>query len=141
MTEPDSRPGLPVVLVADALATNADNLIPLVCNMGNWWLPGGRVEPGESITAAAVREVREETGLILEPHGVVRIAQQIEDDRRVVFVTVRGSVDGQLQAPEADPKINEVRWASPGELDDLVPDMAVRWRELLTAPAVEENIE
>ena len=139
--KPDSRPGLPVVLVADALATNPDGLIPLVCNMGSWWLPGGRVEPGESITAAAVREVSEETGLTLDPQGLVRIAQQIGDERRVVFVTVRGEVTGELRSPKADPKVSEVRWASTDELDDLVPEMADRWRELLSAPAVEENIE
>jgi len=137
----DCRPGLPVVLVADALATNPDELIPLVCNIGNWWLPGGRVEPGESITAAAVREVREETGLVLYPHGIVRIGQQLSEDRRAVFVTVRGSVAGELHPAEGDPEISEVRWVSPGDLDGFVPEMAGRWRELLTAPAIEEEIE
>ena len=33
---------------------------------GMWGLPGGRIEPGESVTEAAVREVKEETGLNVE---------------------------------------------------------------------------
>jgi 8-oxo-dGTP diphosphatase len=43
---------------------------------GLWSLPGGRVEPGETPAEAVVREVREETGLLVragEPVGSVRI--------------------------------------------------------------------
>lgn len=35
---------------------------------GRWSLPGGRVEPGETDAAAVVREVAEETGLIVTAH-------------------------------------------------------------------------
>jgi 8-oxo-dGTP pyrophosphatase MutT (NUDIX family) len=35
---------------------------------GGWWeLPGGGISPGESYREAAVREIREETGLVLDP--------------------------------------------------------------------------
>ena len=40
---------------------------------GMWGVPGGRIEPGESVTEAALREVEEETGLavkIIGLHGV-----------------------------------------------------------------------
>ena len=33
---------------------------------GQWYLPAGKMEPGEDIVEAAVREVKEETGLEFE---------------------------------------------------------------------------
>jgi len=40
---------------------------------GLWSLPGGRVEPGESIFSAAVRELEEETGISSEPVAVIDV--------------------------------------------------------------------
>jgi ADP-ribose pyrophosphatase YjhB (NUDIX family) len=39
-------------------------------NAGTWSLPGGRVEPGETLEQAVVREVLEETGLAVRPGPV-----------------------------------------------------------------------
>jgi 8-oxo-dGTP diphosphatase len=59
------------VICAGAVVRDADGRLLLVRRgrppaQGSWTLPGGRVEPGESAAEAAVREVREETGLDVE---------------------------------------------------------------------------
>jgi ADP-ribose pyrophosphatase YjhB (NUDIX family) len=47
---------------------------------GRWVVPGGRVELGETLEAALVREIREETGLDVEPVEVLTVFDRIERD-------------------------------------------------------------
>lgn len=40
-------------------------------DLGEWWeLPGGGLDPGETYVAAAIRELREETGIVAEPSDI-----------------------------------------------------------------------
>ncbi|WP_439032034.1 NUDIX hydrolase [Gordonia terrae] len=59
------------VVAVGALITDDDGRILLILrrnepSAGHWSLPGGKVEPGETLEEAVVREVQEETGLIVE---------------------------------------------------------------------------
>jgi ADP-ribose pyrophosphatase YjhB (NUDIX family) len=48
--------------------------------LGWWSLPGGALETGELLADAVRREVREETGLEIEPLGVIEIFERIMRD-------------------------------------------------------------
>ncbi len=51
---------------------------------GQWSLPGGLLELGESLAAAVVREVREETGLDVEPVELVELLDRIHRESEKV---------------------------------------------------------
>lgn len=47
---------------------------------GRWVVPGGTVEVGETLEEALVREIQEETGLVVRPLEVVTVFDRIERD-------------------------------------------------------------
>jgi ADP-ribose pyrophosphatase YjhB (NUDIX family) len=80
---------------------------------GYWSLPGGLLEVGESLTEGVKREVREETGLMVEPVELIEVLDRIHrEDNRVRYHYVIADylfrvTGGQLQAAsDAD----AVRW-------------------------------
>jgi ADP-ribose pyrophosphatase YjhB (NUDIX family) len=53
---------------------------------GHWSLPGGLLELGESLTGGVVREVREETGLVVEPIELIELLDRIHHaDERIRY--------------------------------------------------------
>mgnify|MGYP000860914507 CR=1 FL=1 len=90
---------------------------------GVWSLPGGLVEAGETIEAAALRELQEEVGVQARIVGFNRHVQRIDRDEegRVRHHFVVASFVGVWTGGEATtgPEAGEVRWVDPHDLGDL----------------------
>ena len=89
--------------------------------LGQWSLPGGAVELGETLEASVVREIQEETGLDIEVGPVIDVFDRItlDDERRVQFHYVLVDyvcwpVGGTLRAGS---DVADVVLVDPAELD------------------------
>ena len=90
---------------------------------GQWSIPGGVLEVGELVREAAVREAREETGLVVEPGELLgvydRVLRNAEGRVQYHYVLIDflcRSVGGELRAAS---DAAEARWFTREELPAL----------------------
>ncbi|MCR2822315.1 NUDIX domain-containing protein [Lederbergia panacisoli] len=57
-------------------------------NKGLWMIPGGIVEPGESLEEAVKREIKEETGLVLNPKRIVGLRNGVKQVNNMVEASI-----------------------------------------------------
>ncbi len=121
--------GVSVVVIADTRV-----LLQLREDLAMWNLPGGLVESGESLAEAAIREVREETGLAVRLTQLVGVYSRPQwragGNHQVLFVAepVGGDL-GQFDTAET----REARFFDPAAL----PDQRVWWNRRMIADALD----
>jgi len=98
---------------------------------GMWSLPAGFVEGNETADQAAIREVKEETGLECKLEGMVGFRTGILhgdiSDNMAIFL-LRPEREDQLLIPQ-EKEISEVAWKTPFELKDD-PNVSVMIHEI-----------
>ncbi len=111
---------------------------------GQWSIPGGLLELGETMRAGAVREAREETGLQVEAGEVLEVLDRIVPDGHgkpryhyVLIDFLCRRVEGELRAGG---DAAEARWAKESELQSLgVAEAAVRVIRKGLAPSADPS--
>ncbi len=90
---------------------------------GRYSLPGGLVEPGETLAEAALRELREEVGIEAEMIGFLDHAEVIERDAdarvRHHFVVCAHAARWLAGEPQASLEASDVRWVTEADLASL----------------------
>lgn len=89
-------------------------------------LPGGHIEPGESVVESVIREVKEETGLKIENPVLCGIKQfPIENGRYMIFLFKTNQFSGTLVSSEE----GEMSWVERSDIPKL--DTVADFAELL----------
>jgi len=85
---------------------------------GHWEPPGGILELHETIPAGLVREVREETGLEVEPQALSGVYKNMR--RGIVALVFRCRIIGGEPRPTREAE--QVSWLSPDEISNLMDE-------------------
>jgi ADP-ribose pyrophosphatase YjhB (NUDIX family) len=124
-------PSVNVIVVND----NGNILMIRRSDNDNWAVPGGAVDLGESVTQAAIRETKEETGIDCEITGLVGI---YSDPKHVLHYTSNDEVRQEFSIvltarptgghPTPSDESREVHWIKPSTIDNLQMDRSMRQR-------------
>lgn len=123
-----SESATPDFIVAAVVMRDADGRILVVRKRGTsrFMLPGGKIESGESPDRCAIREAREELGVVLEADLLTGLGEWTAPAANEAGRTVHGHIYEHpwVAGVTACQEIDEVLWLSPDEADartDLAP--------------------
>ena len=124
--DPRAYPDRPILAVSAAIIRDGRVFIARRARgpaLGVWTMPGGVVEAGETLNAALLREILEETLMTIEPvalagHREVMVRDDAGRIQRhfVILCFASRWVSGETVLNE---ELDEVRWVRPSELKDL----------------------
>lgn len=122
---------------AGGLVRNQKNELLVIRRLGVWDLPKGKLEKGESIEEAGIREVQEECGITdLEINGEARIMYHCYEMKGKSFLKktywfpMLATANDALVA-QSEEDITAVKWCAEGDLHEVIADTYLSIASLL----------
>lgn len=108
----------PIVAVA-AIVFDTEGRVLLIergtpPGLGLWSVPGGKLEGAETLAQGVAREVREETGLLVEVGPLACVIERMGDDHHFVILDYLARAIGGTLAAASD--VRAARWVTADEL-------------------------
>ena len=112
---------------------------------GQWIIPGGKIEPFETIQEASTREIKEETGIEVGSQEMLFVSERVNppDEHRLVIYVSGQATGGVLRSTfTEEDELSEVRWVDPRdlgfyqhEMSEMTIDAFMKYSMVLRAKA------
>ncbi len=135
--DPDAPQANSIVPSVNVVVTNDRDEILLIrrSDNDNWAAPGGAIDLGESMSHAAIRETKEESGIDCEITGLVGI---YTDPKHVILYTTNGEARQEFSIvltaratsghPTPSSESTEVQWVPLNDVESYAMDRSMRRR-------------
>ena len=86
-------------------------------NAGKWEFPGGKVDPGENFEEALIREIEEETGLVVSINCLLGATEVELAERKIIYLIMEGRLEsGKVVTSEEH---EDFMWIAPNEIPGM----------------------
>jgi 8-oxo-dGTP pyrophosphatase MutT (NUDIX family) len=130
---------LRIIQAGGGLVLNEQNELLFIFRRGSWDLPKGKVDPGETIEACALREVEEETGVrnltLIDFLGITQhqyfdpyLQEEVIKESHWYTITVKGV---PALIPQTEEDITDIKWVPLSQVNELIADAYASIKEII----------
>lgn len=130
---------LKIIQAGGGLVLNEQHELLFIYRRGSWDLPKGKVDPGESIEACALREVEEETGVgnltLIDFLGITNhqyfdpyLQEDVIKESHWYTMSVKGV---PALIPQTEEDITDIKWVPLSEVNTLIADSFASIKEII----------
>lgn len=130
---------LKIIQAGGGLVLNEQHELLFIFRRGSWDLPKGKVDPGETIEACALREVEEETGVgnltLIDFLGITNhqyfdpyLKEEVIKESHWYTMSVKGI---PVLVPQTEEDITDIKWVPLAEVNELIAHSFASIKEII----------